>query len=145
MRSRWLTLAVAISVALNLFFVGLFSASAFQRAEVGAERPGRDRSAAGSRQRWQRSRPFEWMSEEQRSELRPRRKGLRAARREAAEALRAEPFEPERLRQALGALRHETDLIQASVHEYMLRRAASMSAEERRRLADNQLSHRGRR
>lgn len=52
--------------------------------------------------------------------------------------MRAEPFDAERLRQALAVLRKETDGIQASVHEYMLRRAGAMSADERRHLADAQ-------
>jgi len=78
------------------------------------------------------------MDESERAELRPRRRGLRGARHDAEAAMRAEPFDPERLRQALGALRGETDAIQASVHEYMLRRANAMSAAERGHLADAQ-------
>jgi uncharacterized membrane protein len=140
MRARWLTIAVAVSVALNLFFLGLFSARAFQRHEVrtpwaqhGA--PG----APGARRGWQRQqRPFDWMSDEERADLRPRRKEIRSARRQAEEALRAEPFDGEKLRQALNDLRRETDGIQAAVHDSMLKRALTMDGDARRRLADSQ-------
>ena len=136
MRTRTWAIMLGVSVALNLFFLGLFSARAFQRVEG---RP--DRHAAvsvGPRRSWQRSRSFEWMSEAERAELRPRRKDLRGARRAAEEALRAEPFDPERLRRSLADLRQQTEQIQSNVHEHMLERAASMSTQERQRLADTQ-------
>jgi uncharacterized membrane protein len=63
---------------------------------------------------------------------------LHETRRSVQEALRAEPFDREKLSQALGELRRETDAIQASVHELMLRHAEGMNADERRRLADKQ-------
>jgi uncharacterized membrane protein len=138
MRSRWWAIVLGVSVALNLFFLGWVSARALQRAEIHAEHVSHGRAGAGPRRTWQGPRPLSWMSESERAELRPRRKGLRSARRDAEDAMRAEPFDPERLGQALGALRTETGAIQASVHEYMLRRATVMSADERRRLADAQ-------
>ena len=137
MRARAWAIVSAVSVALNLFFVGWYAARALQHREH-TERPAHGPVGAGPRRVWQGPRSFEWMSESERSELRPRRKGLRGARRDAEAAMRAEPFDPERLRQALGVLRTETDGIQASVHEYMLRRASAMSAAERQHLADVQ-------
>jgi uncharacterized membrane protein len=138
MQRRWLSIAFGISVALNLFFAGLFSARVLQHRDPRAERPGHGPVDAGPRRFRQRPRPFAWMSDAERDELRPRRRDLRTTRAAAEEALRAEPFDLERLRSALGDLRRDTDAIQASVHEYMLRRAAGMSTEERRRLADAQ-------
>lgn len=144
MRARWLSIALAVSVALNLFCLGFLSARAFQRGEGRAERPRPAAAGRGQHRPRQRPRPFEWMTEAERDELRPRRRALRASRRAVEEALRAEPFEREALTQALGELRRQTDDIQASVHELMLRRAAGMSGDERRRMADSQWQRRGR-
>jgi uncharacterized membrane protein len=139
MRTRWLAIVLGISVALNLFFLGLFSARAFQRSEAGSMRSGHGIVGEGGPRRIrQRPRAFDWMSEEERDQLRPRRRELRNTRREMERALRAEPFDREKLSQVLAELRRETDGIQASVHEFMLRRAESMNVEERRRLADSQ-------
>lgn len=138
MRTRWLAIVLAVSVALNLFFLGLFSARAFQRSEIRRERSPYGATAGDSRRLRQRQRPFDWMTDAEREQLRPRRKALRGLRREVEGALRADPFEPEKLSQALSELRRETDGIQASAHEFMRRRAEGMTGEERRRLADSQ-------
>jgi uncharacterized membrane protein len=139
MRARWLAIVLGISVALNLFFLGLFSARAFQRSEAHSARTEHGMVGEGGQRRdRQRSRAFDWMSREEREQLRPRRRALRDTRREVEQALRAEPLDREKLSQALGELRRQTDGIQASVHEFMLRRAEGANAEERRRLADSQ-------
>jgi uncharacterized membrane protein len=137
MRTRWLAIVLGVSVALNLFFLGFLSARAFHRAEPHAERPPHVSAAGRSRRSRLRPRSLDWMTEAQRDELRPRRRALRGSRHAVEDALRAEPFEREKLSQALGDLRRQTDDIQASVHQYMLERAESMTAEERRRLADS--------
>jgi uncharacterized membrane protein len=138
MRARWLAIVLGVSVALNLFFVGLLGVRALQRRDAHAEHAGHSTVGDGPRRPRQRPRPFEWMSEAEREALRPRRRALRGTRREVEQALRAEPFDREKLSQALSQLRRETDGIQASVHELMLRKADGMSGEERRHLADSQ-------
>lgn len=138
MQRRWLSIILGVSVALNLFFLGLLGARAVRDREARAERSAPGLVVSGARRHRQRPRPFEWMSEAEREQLRPRRKDLRSTRRAAEDALRAEPFDGARLRTALGDLRRETDAIQASVHELILQRAGSMSAEQRQRLADAQ-------
>lgn len=138
MRRRWLAIVLGVSVALNLFFVGLLGVRAFQRRDAHTERSRYSTADDGPRRPRQRPRPFDWMSEAERDELRPRRKALRGTRRAVEQALRAEPFDREKLSQALSQLRRETDGIQASVHELMLRKADGMNDEERRRLADSQ-------
>lgn len=145
MRTRWLAIILAASVALNLFVLGFLSARAFQRHDARVEAPSHGAPAHRLRRGWPRSRSFDWMTEAQRDELRPRRRELRNARHAVEDALRAEPFEREKLGQALGELRRQTDAIQASVHEFMLERAQAMSREERRRLADSQWPSRDRR
>jgi uncharacterized membrane protein len=138
MRARWWVLVLGLSVGLNLFFVGWYGARAFSHREMRHERPDHGPAMGGPRRSGLRQRPFDWMSESERAELRPRRKGLRSARRDAEQALRAEPFDAEQLRRALGVLRTETDAIQGSVHEYMVRRASAMDAAGRQHLADKQ-------
>jgi uncharacterized membrane protein len=137
MRTRSLAIVLGISVALNLLFLGFVSARAFQHRER-AERP--PHAAPWVRQRRSRQRPraFDWMTAAQRDELRPRRRALRGSRHAVEDALRAEPFDREKLSQALGDLRRQTDEIQASVHQFMLQQAERMSDDERRRLADSQ-------
>jgi len=136
MRTRWLAIVLGVSVALNLFFLGFISARAFQRNEARAEPPPHGAPGSRSRRARQRSRSFDWMTEAQRDELRPRRRELRGSRHAVEDALRAEPFDREKLSHALGELQRQTDAIQASVHQFMLQRAESMNRDERRRLAD---------
>jgi uncharacterized membrane protein len=145
MRTRWLAIVLGVSVALNLFFLGFLSARAFQRGEPHAERPPHAASGPRERRSRQRHRAFDWMTDAQRAELRPRRRALHGTRHAVKEALSAEPFDREKLSQALADLRRQTDEIQASVHQFMLQRAESMRGDERRRLAESQwLSRDGR-
>src|SRR5262245_37367681 len=105
MRARWWLVVLGVSVGLNLFFLGWYGARALQHRELRPVRADHAPTGGGPRRGWQRPRPFEWMSDNERAELKPRRKGLRGARHDAEEALRAEPFDAERLRRALGVLR----------------------------------------
>jgi uncharacterized membrane protein len=135
MSMRTLVILLGVSVALNLFFGGVLVARAWQRAEWRSERMAKGSVEAGPRRRPS-AQPLRWLTEAERAELRPRRKALRGLRREAEELLRAESFDAVKLRASLGALRRETDAIQASVHESLIRQADGKSAGERRRLAD---------
>jgi len=137
-RARWWVIVLGVSVGLNLFFIGWYAARALSHRERRAELAELGPAGGGPRRVWQRPRPFDWMSENERAELRPQRKGVRSARRDAEQALRAEPFDAEQLRRALSVLRTETDAIQGSVHEYMVRRASAMDAAGRQHLADKQ-------
>ena len=133
MTHRTTAILLAISVALNLFFLGVVSSWAWHRTH---EPAAHDWRAAAAGHRGSRADQNVWLSEAEREELRPRRKALRALRRDAEALLRAESFEPEKFRGALAALRTETDAIQASLHELMLKKATGASLEERRRMAD---------
>jgi len=130
MTHRRTAILLAISVALNLFFLGVVTSWAWHRSHDAHDR----RSVAGHRG----SRPdsTSWLSDAERDELRPRRKALRGLRREAEALLRAEAFDGEKFRGSLSALRAETDGIQAALHELLVKKASSAGLEERRRLAD---------
>lgn len=145
MRQRWLTIALAISVALNLFFLGVAAARWWQHRQWRAQRwtdaPGLNvpaPKAEGQRheRRHRRGRPLSWMTEAERAELRPKRQALVGVRRDAERVLSAEPFDPAKFQSALEALRTETAQIQAAVHQKLMQRAAALSPEERRRLAE---------
>ena len=131
MRTRSLAVVLAVSVALNLFFLGVVAARVWQRAEPREARP-----THMQRREHRPAEPFRWLSDAERAELRPRRKALRGLREDAEQRLRAESFDSGKLRTTLEALRRETDAIQTSVHELLLSKAETLDAEQRRRLAD---------
>jgi uncharacterized membrane protein len=139
MSRRALLIIIGVSVALNLFFMGVVAARAWQRVEWRSHREVHGPAAAGQRRQkgGPHTEPMQWLSESERAELRPRRKALRGLRREAEQALRAEHFDSQRLRSALEAFRLETDKIQASVHELLIRQAETLDFEQRQRLADS--------
>ena len=132
MTHRTTAILLAVSVALNLFFLGVATSWAWR----GRHEHARERGAAVERRSPPKADASSWLTESERDELRPRRKALRALRREAEGLLRAESFEPEKFRGSLSALRTETDAVQASMHELMIRRASGAGLDERRRLAD---------
>lgn len=144
MRQRWLTIALAISVGLNLFFVGVAAARWWQHQKWHSERWGDRASLSAPAQksdgerperRHRRGRPLSWMTEAERAELRPKRQALIGIRRNAEHMLSTEPFDPAKFQGALEALRSETAQIQAAVHQKLVQHAATLSLEERRKLA----------
>jgi uncharacterized membrane protein len=148
MNRRWLMIAFAVSVALNLFFFGVAAARLWHRAEWHSERRSdaalsmsrRFGGAAGGEghrasHRGRRD-PFSWMSEPERAELRSQRQALVGIRRDAERLLAAEPFDAAKFRATLEALRAQTTQIQSSVHERLLKRAEAVGPEERLELVD---------
>ena len=136
MSRRALTLALAISVALNLFLLGVGAARLWQHGERGPRGLDRSSRAAG--------RAAEWLDEGRRSELRERRKTLREARRHVQRALASPAFDAEQLRGALKKLRGESQGLQEALHESLLERAAQLGVAERRRLFERELGKRRR-
>lgn len=149
MSRRALSLILGVSVALNLFLLGMGASRLLREDRVG--RPGvhhqshrangerRGRGASGRKQRW--------LSEEQREAAKRGRAALRESRNLAREALRREPFDAEALRARLAGLRESARAMQESMHEALVQRAGQLSVEERRALADRHFkrSKRGRR
>jgi uncharacterized membrane protein len=133
---RRLLIALAVSLALNLFFLGVVAARAFRWNDNHPARGhGRDRPAA-ERPRGPRAEPQPWLSKAERDQLRPQRQALRRLRGDAEALLRAESFDAQAFRQSLSALREETARVQGSVHDVLVRRAEQLDLAERRRLAD---------
>lgn len=147
MNRRWIMIAFAVSVALNLFFLGIAAARLWQRAESRSMHRGdaalsmtRGSGAAGADghrgPRRARGGPFPWLSDAERAELHPQREALVGLRQDAERVLVAEPFDAARFRSTLEALRTQTTQLQSSVHERLVKRAETLGAEERRKLAD---------
>ena len=147
MTRRWLVIAFAVSVALNLFFLGIASARFWQHRQwrlqrwsepalnmaggaAGAARP------AGRRGPRRHGEPFPWLSQQEKAELKPKREALIDARRGAEQVLVADTLDPAKLTDALNTVRAQTTQLQAAMHERLLQHAQALGPEERRKLAD---------
>jgi len=103
MTRRWVMIAFAVSVALNLFFLGIATARFWQHRQWrmhgwadpalnmagGPAGPARRDGHRGPRRRGE---PFPWLSQQEREELRPKREALIEARRDAEQVLVADPL-----------------------------------------------------
>ena len=138
MTRRALVLALAVSMALNLFGLGWLSAKGFGRGS-------KHRAERGDGSHMPRRARTRWLSSEDRKLLRPRREAMRQARREAKRQLESEPFDRAGLASALAALRKQADAMQEVVHEQMTARAASMTSEQRKELSERHFRRKGRR
>jgi uncharacterized membrane protein len=123
-----LWLALAASVALNIFFVGFFVARFARSPHDGRASTFETWNERGAlREKWR----------EHMSKLGPHREAVETARRAVRAALAAEPFDAAALAAALAALRTETNDTQAALDEALVRFAGGLSPEERRRLAES--------
>jgi uncharacterized membrane protein len=147
MTRRWVMIAFAVSVALNLFFLGIASARYWQHRQWRMQRwgapalnmaggPAAPARGDGHRGPRRRGEPFAWLSQQEKAELRPKREALSEARRDAEQVLVADPLDPAKLGSALETVRAQTARLQASVHERLLQHAQTLGPEERRKLAD---------
>lgn len=128
--TKRLSWALALSVALNLFLIGFGSARFMRREAHGAE----------LRARFKREHPRLLLGAPT-PELREQRRALELSRKQVADALLAEPYDRARLAEALRALRETTQRGQALLHEHLLGHAATLSAEQRRSLAQRRFLH----
>lgn len=139
MSGRTLGILLGVSVALNVFCLGVVAARARQRWEW-RERAHAEYDAVPAARRAARHGhvdPMPWLTESDRARLRPERKALQGFRHEAADELRAESFDAEKFKGTLEALRAQTSKVQAVVHELLIERAQSLAPAERRKLADS--------
>jgi uncharacterized membrane protein len=154
-KPRKLEIALAISLALNLFFVGfavgrrsgLFHGHHGPRHAHGralvqhGERPpgpGMDLGPSGFLRRvgiGDAGPEVARVLEARRDELRAQRGAVRRARAAVAGPLNAEPFDAEKLAAALEALRTESADAQARMHATLVEVARTLSPEQRRRMA----------
>jgi uncharacterized membrane protein len=139
----WLATALALSLAVNLALIGfvaghlLAPGAPFLRPDPGLwllqtlrELPDARREAL---------RP---LVQGERGQLRRGLRDIRAAQRTVNDALRAEPFSPEALADALARFRTTVDRGQAEGHARLVRLAAALTPAERAALAER-LQQRG--
>lgn len=161
--AKRLAIALATSLALNLFLVGFVAARALwgRGAFDGREYHGREHhggehhagedhadehhghffgprglagdASGGARQAMRR------VLEERKDAFRQQRRSLHAARGAVSEAFAAEPFDRAALERALAELRAQTAESQRIMHESLIEVAPELSPEQRARLAKHAL------
>ena len=124
---KWLTIALAISLAVNVLFLGFYAARVARRShdKWGGMEMGSDRSAL--REKWK----------AQADALRGRRQAVETARRAVRAALVAQPFDGQALATALTALRGETNEAQTALDQAFVRYAEGLTPEDRQQLAES--------
>jgi len=140
-RRRVFGVLLTVSLALNLFAVGLFIGVA---AIGGRGFPPRGGDGFGpalqaspalmALEPASRQIAIE-MFQESEDALREEGRALRRAQRNVVRAMAAEPFDPEAARTALAELRERTDAIQAVLHDYIVTLSRDLNEDERRRLS----------
>jgi uncharacterized membrane protein len=131
--AKRLSIALAVSIALNLLLGGIMLGRVFHRPHPPprAEREG----PAARFERDGRRGPLRELFREQGDALREKRRAIGEARRTARTALESEPFDRAALERALETLRKETGSSQELMHRAIVEAAAKGSADERKKLA----------
>lgn len=119
-RLSWM---LALSLGLNVFLLGFESARWLQR---------RAHSSADAHRE---PHSMRRLLGPPTPELRTQRGELRAARQQVGAALEADPFDRERMANALAKLRETTGEGQRKLHEHLLARVATLPLEQRRQFA----------
>jgi uncharacterized membrane protein len=127
-----LSWALALSVGLNVFLLGFGTARWFQR-RAHSSVDDAPRGPRGTHGIFGAPTP----------ELRAKRSELRAARGQVGEALESEPFDRERMEEALANLREKTADGQRELHEHLLQRISTLPLEQRKRFAKSRYFREG--
>jgi uncharacterized membrane protein len=129
--AKRLSIALAVSIAINLLLVGIWVGRVFQRP-----RPprGEHEMPALHAERDGRRGPLRGLYREHGDELREKRRAIGDARRSAREALEKEPFVRADLENALATLRKETGSSQEIMHRALVAAAEKGTPEERKKL-----------
>lgn len=131
--NRKMTIALSVSLALNLFLGGFVVARAVHRSHRHAS-GGPIMGPGGLMRDGEMPEQARTVMRRHRPALREHRKGLRAAGREVHAALAQEPFEPRRLKQALAKTRKYTGQSQAALHEALVEVASKVGPKHRKKL-----------
>jgi len=142
---RWLLIALAISIALNLFAIGFLAARALRPHAMHGDHDGHGpfmgprglmREGFGPNA----APVLDQVMARHGDDLRKARGELKRTRREVRDALLAEPFDAARLERSLSDLRAQTDSTQAHMHEALVELASSLPLEQRKHLARRALA-----
>ena len=130
--AKRLSIALALSVAVNLLLGGILVGRAFtkpHRGDVAREVP-----ALHAPEREERRGPLRKLYREHGEEFREKRRAIGEAREAARTALEAEPFDRAALENALATLRKETVANQEIMHRQIVAAAENGSPEKRKEL-----------
>ncbi len=130
--AKKLTVALVISVALNLLVVGFLVGRGLKRGPGGH---GDLHGLSGPESRLPRHPVLHEAMDRHRADFAGRREAVMKARKAVAEAARREPFDRAALEQALLDLRRETGLSQEVMHRALVEACEKAKPEERRVLA----------
>lgn len=128
--AKRLSIALALSIALNLLLAGIWVGRALHRRPA----PEREPPALRAERDGKRA-PLRGLLREHGDELRDRRRSIGAARGAARATLEHEPFDRVALERSLESLRKETLASQEIMHRAIVAAAEKGSPEERRKLA----------
>jgi uncharacterized membrane protein len=139
-RRRLFGILLTVSLALNLFAIGIFIGVVATGGGQWANRGGNPWGGG-----FQASPAFMALEPESRQlaierfqedekKLRGQTRALRRAQRDVVRTMTADPFDPNAASNALQELRQQTDAIQATIHNYLVDLSRSLTAEERERL-----------
>jgi len=146
-RRRWLRIALIISVALNLFFVGIVGVWAVKSLLRDREGPPIGATSMAERMASrlpQADRPILLQAFQKRhDDIRRLFDEARTAQRDSRRALRANPFDPEAFAAASDRSLAARDAAQAAFSEAVREAATNMSAEGRAKLAEPPRGRRG--
>lgn len=135
-RRPWLKIGLIVSLSLNLLFLGLVASAAWMFWSGGAGM-GPHAAFAHAVGLTLRKLPEERREKAatsvktHREALKPLRKKMRAARRSVAEAVKAEPYSEEKLRNALAAMAATHSKIRQSMQEVAIALMAHLNQAER--------------
>lgn len=139
-KRRWIKPLLIVSLAFNLLFVGLVAGS-FWKFRHGKGWVPRHRAFEATIEQVITEMPDKRATAEDvlarlRSDVIPRARGYRAARKAVIDALLADPYSEERLREAMAELRAIRSDVLTGMHTLALDLVRDMSAAERRRLLE---------
>jgi uncharacterized membrane protein len=130
--AKKLTVALVISVALNLLVVGFLVGRGLKH---GPGTPGDVHGFAGPGARMPRHPALREAMDRHRGDFAGRKEAMMQARRGVAEAAGREPFDRAALEQALARLRQESSASQEVVHRALVEACEKANPEQRRALA----------
>jgi uncharacterized membrane protein len=158
-RSRWLTIALVVSLGINLLIVGAIAGHLLSGQRHMWQRPGmmqgeasRSSDGPGDRviQRMTEAVPaehrpaFEAALAQHRARLAEVGRAMREARMKVRDAMVAEPFDRAKLDGAFAELRARSQELQTEVHAAVAEAAAKLPADARQKLAESNRSGRER-
>jgi len=138
--TRRLVVALLVSASINLFLIGFVTARFALHGDAmnplaDEAPPGGPVSLFGATEMLGNPKPMKRLLRKHMKDFKPKRKELREARHRIAQALAAEPFDPNALSKELGSLRQATQDSQRTIHDALVELAISITPQQRRMLS----------